>query len=295
MFQNNLELDNKMKPILACEVPLDKINLPVYCSVKLDGIRCIAIQGVAYSRSMKPIRNKFIQSYFKEHNLHGLDGELCVGNNFQESTSGIMSIDGEPDFTYHVFDFWDSGLMYINRLAFLCVCVWPSRINILDQEKCSTIEAIQFCHDVALIAGYEGLIVRSIMAPYKQGRSSPKEQYLIKYKPHADSEAVIIGFEEQKENTNIVTFNEIGYSQRSCEKDGYIGKDTLGSFTVCNDEFGEFSVGTGIGLDIPLRAEIWANKDKYIGKIIKFKYQPFGVKDKPRFPVFIGFRDGDDL
>jgi hypothetical protein len=32
-----------------------------------------------------------------------------------------------------------------------------------------------------------------------------------------------------------------------------------------------------------------------MGKVVKYKSQPTGVKDKPRFPVFLGFRDVVDM
>jgi len=35
--------------------------------------------------------------------------------------------------------------------------------------------------------------------------------------------------------------------------------------------------------------------DNLMGKVVKYKSQPTGVKDKPRFPVFLGFRDKVDM
>ncbi len=43
------------------------------------------------------------------------------------------------------------------------------------------------------------------------------------------------------------------------------------------------------------RKEVWENKEKYIGKILKYKSQKSGEKDKPRFPTFIGFRNEKDM
>ena len=44
-------MTKQIKPLLACEVPLEQVKFPVYVSTKLDGIRCLIIDGVAYSRS----------------------------------------------------------------------------------------------------------------------------------------------------------------------------------------------------------------------------------------------------
>ena len=54
-------------------------------------------------------------------------------------------------------------------------------------------------------------------------------------------------------------------------------------------------VRVGSGLDDTMRMEIWSNQEKYLNQIIKYKYFSVGVKDKPRHPVFQGFRHLDDM
>ena len=55
----------------------------------------------------------------------------------------------------------------------------------------------------------------------------------------------------------------------------------------------EFEIGTGY--TAKQRAEFWTSQP--VGKIVKYKFQPAGAKDegKPRFPVFLGFRDKADM
>ena len=55
----------------------------------------------------------------------------------------------------------------------------------------------------------------------------------------------------------------------------------------------EFSCGSG--LNDALRQEIWDNRTKYLGKLVKYKYMATGIKNLPRHPVFMGFRDESDL
>lgn len=109
-----------MKPLLACPTPanLNSLPYPLFASEKLDGIRCIIKDGIALSRTLKPIRNRYIQSILGRPELNGLDGELIVGDPaasdcMRKTNSGVMSFDGEPDFAYYVFDIWNRpGIQY---------------------------------------------------------------------------------------------------------------------------------------------------------------------------------------
>jgi len=53
-----------VKPMLAgkCEQP-SALRFPVLATPKLDGIRCLKINGRAVSRSFKPISNTFIREW----------------------------------------------------------------------------------------------------------------------------------------------------------------------------------------------------------------------------------------
>lgn len=276
----------------ACEVPLDKLNFPLYASYKIDGIRCFVHGKMAISRSIKPIRNKFVQQYLAEFSFHGLDGELTVGEGFQSTTSGIMTVGGEPDFNFHVFDLWCLQMDFTDRYRNLRRIVnnLGSRIKPVKQTLCFNIDDVLNFEKEALEKGYEGVMLRRPDSPYKQGQSTEKEQYLIKRKPFVDEECEVIGFEEQLQNTN-----EIINGERSSHIANLIPKGTLGKFLVRSDKWGEFAIGTGQGLTKKLRQEIWNNHPAYMGKLIKFKYQNYGIKDLPRLPIFLGFRDRDDL
>ena len=145
-----------------------------------------------------------------------------------------------------------------------------------------------------LEAGFEGVMVRKGDGPYKFGRSTSKEGYLLKWKRFTDSEAEVQGFVEQTHNANEKEKDALGNSKRSQHKENLIPVGTLGALLVCDVKTKiEFSIGTGFnGAD---RAYIWSLREKFIGHIVKYKYQEIGVKGKPRFPVFLGFRDKDDM
>lgn len=144
---------------------------------------------------------------------------------------------------------------------------------------------------LCLAAGFEGVIVRDPVGPYKFGRSTIRQFYLGKLKRFLDDEALIVDFEEQQQNTNQATTDALGETERSHHKANMVGKDTLGVLICDHPTFGLIRVGTGKGLTKKLRKEIWDNRDAYLGKLIKFKYFPIGMIDKPRLPIFLGFRD----
>ena len=289
------------KPMLAGTIEnINILTYPVIVSKKLDGIRCLKINGEVLSRSLKQIPNEYINRTLKKLLPDGIDGEILVGKNFQDCTHGVMSIDGEPDFTYWAFDFvMNLSHPYSNRLEQLSREVKKindSRVKYVPTTIITNKEELSAYEEKTLQEGFEGVMVRSINGPYKCGRSTLNEGYLLKLKRFVDSEAEILGLEEMFHNANEAKTNELGRTHRSSAQDGKIPMGKLGKFLVRDLKSGvEFSVGTGIGLTMELRQEIWDHQKKYVGKIIKYKSQPFGVKAAPRIPVFIGFRDKKDM
>lgn len=287
-----------MRPMLAATTDGKNLPFPMLLSPKLDGIRCLIINGVACGRSLKPLPNKHVQKLFGLAKLNGLDGELIVGDQtardaFNSTSSGVMSIEGEPDVFFHVFD------------NFLEPGGFKQRLRAAHKQKHTRLVAVpheQVAHEEDvfawerhyLAAGYEGVMLRHLDGPYKHGRSTTKEAWLLKLKRFTDAEAKIIGFTELMHNANEAKRNELGHLERSSRKAGKIGKQTLGALMVKDLKTGvEFDIGTGFTTE--QRRLLWVVGDNLIGKVVKYKSQPTGVKEKPRFPVFLGFRDPRDL
>ena len=290
----------KVKPLLSCEVSLDKINFPVYVSTKFDGLRAVVIDSVVYSRSLKPIRNKHVQRLFGKQEYNGFDGELVVGDIyakdvFQKTTSGVMSEDGEPDVTFHVFDiFTNNTAPYKERLYELnerLVLDQYTSLVATEQRYVHTKDELLKLLEKERVKGGEGLICRSPSGIYKYGRSTPKEQLSIKLKFFTDSEFKVIGFEERMHNTNEAKTNELGYTERSSCKENLIPMNTLGSLVL---KYGDTEYRCGTGFSDAQRKEIWENKESYLGKLASVRYMSVGSKDLPRVPSFLGWRDVDD-
>lgn len=297
-----------MRPMKApvCEDDfLEKLRLPMFASVKYDGLRSVNKDGNQLSSSLKPIRNTYVRRSTSFQRLHGLDGELLIAWGgpgqppFGEVSSAITSEAGTPDFIFWVFDLWHLDLPFILRYDNLKRKVrslsddFPF-IRLVPQVLCETVDEIREYETWALEQGYEGIMLRSHDGKYKFGESTLKEQYLLKRKPFVDDEAYIIGFVEEQENTNEATLDNFGHIKRSSAKDGMVGKDTLGKFIVQSKKWGKFAIGKGQMTHAKAK-DIWDNREQYLGKIAVFKYQNFSIKDKPRLPIFKAIRHPDDL
>ena len=285
------------KPLLAYTIE-DTITLqyPVLASVKLDGIRCVVIDGVALSRNLKPIKNKWVQSCIGRPEYNGLDGELIVGDIFakdcyRKTSSGVMSESGEPDFTFHVFDRFDvPDLEFIERSILLPDMPY---VSVVEQLVVDSEEALLNIEGDLLTLGAEGVMVRSMSGAYKQGRSTRKDGILGKLKRFADAEYEVVGYVERMENQNEKTIDALGHSKRSSHQENKVGKGDLGAL-ICRTSDGlQFNCGSGF-TDAD-RAALWAIRETgLIGQYVKVKSFLIGVKDLPRFPIFLGFRDKSD-
>lgn len=279
---------------------LESIQLPVLASPKLDGIRCLVIDGQALSRKFKPIPNAHI-SRCLEHLCFGhisFDGELTVGDTFHSSSSGVMTVAGEPEFTYHVFDRIEEDLNepFQDRYASLVDYVnglGSNVIKLVEHKLIHSAEELVAYETECIAKGYEGVMLRKPSGRYKNGRSSLKEGLLLKVKQFTDFEAKIIGFEEKLHNANEATLDELGHTKRSSHQENMVPMDTLGSLILQTEDGVVFKCGTGF--DDTLRKEIWGNRDQYLGQLAKIKSQKAGEKDKPRFPVYLGIRPPDDM
>lgn len=299
------------RPMLAGKADLKHLIFPVLVTPKLDGIRTVCMDGKALSRTLKPIPNLSIQRWFKNNAdlLEGMDGELIVGNPtandvYRVTNSAVMSEDGEPQFTLYVFDYVHNGdLPFYARHDVItarfkdATGTWEGNgvARVLTHRSVRSIEELNDYEKSVLDAGYEGVMLRHPSAPYKQGRSSTREGYLLKLKRFCDAEAEIIGFEERMHNANEATRDERGYTKRSSHQENQVGTESLGAFVVRGiGEFEgvEFKIGTG--LDESNRLAYWVCKDDLLGKRLKYKFFDVGVKDAPRHPVFLGFRDTID-
>ena len=294
------------RPMLAATLnqnDLKDLPFPLGATFKLDGIRC-EIDGEAKSRTFKPIPNLYIKNELETIFSFGksdfFDGEILSGKTFQDCSSSVMRIKGTPDFKYYLFDYVSSkgtSESYRTRMENLAALpITDSRVIKLLPTIVNNVNELLEFEETSLASGYEGVILRSLDGPYKCGRATNKEGYLLKLKRFSDSEAEILDFEELMHNTNEKLVNELGLSKRATCQENLVSANTLGTLIVRDIHTKVvFRIGTGQGLDENLRLEIWNNKEAYRYRIIKYKFFLVGVKNLPRHPVMLGFRHPDDM
>lgn len=298
------------KPMLAGKcTDTGKLKFPVLCSKKLDGVRATVQGGQLLSRSLKPIPNINVQKLFKGL-PEGTDGELIFGDPcsptaYRDTVSIVMSDDKPAD----GIQFWcfDSVMVGYAAAPFVVrfknvqgtVAIGCVGVRLVQHVQINSLEELDAYEAAALAEGNEGVMIRSLDGPYKCGRSSEREGYLLKLKRFEDCEAEVTACFELMHNDNEAFTNELGRTARSSHQENKVGTDTLGGFIVrgLNGTYEgvEFRVGTGF--DAEQRRNMWvpAERVKLIGRIAKIKYFPTGGKDKPRHPVFLGWRDERDM
>lgn len=295
-----------MKPMKPCTIDDPaQLKFPLLGSPKLDGFRMRTDRdGTAMTSNWKPIVNEHVQDVMRILALPYLDGEIIVGKPsgpgvLTRTSSGVTSVDGQPDFKFYVFDTipvdtCDLGYLGRHGLAKKRIHGYPC-LRIVPQKLIRNLEEYHTFNTRQLLDGYEGACYRSVDGVYKYGRATPKEGLLWRYKPFVDSEMRVEGWYEQEENTNEATKDELGRSKRSGHKAGKRDKGVLGGFTGTDIHSGQ-PVRVGTGYTDEFRRIAWqAGLAFYEGRLLKYKKQLAGEKDKPRHPIFLGWRDANDL
>lgn len=238
---------------------------------KYDGIRCLIYpNGTALSRTGKLFPNVELRQQLKVYGAGDaiLDGELHVidSQNFQQIESIVMSQEHAETTLVH-FQCFDCYNLNNPRM--------PAKERLLRYNTSTSVSTFARETLQEVVASVcrmnEGAILRALDSRYKQGRSTLAEGSLLKWKPFAESDAIIIGFEEA---TTI-------HGDK---------KNMLGSFHLRDIKTGvQFSCGSG--LTESQRMLFWQQREKVLGRIVNYKYQQAGMKDKPRSPVFLKMKE----
>lgn len=297
-----------LKPML-CPTGCFDINgpypfqFPVYCQPKIDGICCIIqMNSVPSTRTMHHIPNKYIRQKLIDAKLErGLHGDIVtytdgVLDEYNTVESKVMSVTGEPDFKFIIYDICLPNLTYASRLDRLEMFVAPRL-----PDYCAIIKTDFILNAIQLITAWneipksehkEGLIIRNIHGYYKQGRATTKENLIHRCKYYLDDVATVIGVTQMMHNSN--RFGSVP-GGRSKAKAGMIPIPYVGSLIVkwANHlDKPSFEIGTFDGISQATRNKWWLEREALMGKQLNFRYYNVGMVDRPRSPVFKSWYNG---
>ena len=304
-------------PVFSCQLAQDSGDHPAKMKgrkrleVKLDGVRVLAVFNgngcTLYSRNGKVFENfPEIQEFLEEHRdvfVHGgrnggrfvLDGEI-VGESFQKlMRQAHRKSDAETaGMIYHVFDiipFDDFERGFWNAQQ-------HKRIEMLDRarQRLAKDDPVQVMpglevdldtaegHDIlrrfaedAVKAGYEGIMIKAVDAPYECKRSS----FWMKWKP-----------------TITVDLNIVGVEEGTGRNEGRLGA------LICEgvDNGRDIRVNVGSGLSDHDRDEYWTARDDLLGRVVEVEADAVTQNQDgsyslrfPRFVRFRGFETGEKL
>ncbi len=274
--------------------------LPLIALPKLDAIRGLVVRGRLRSRKLEPIPNRYVSERFSSAHYEGLDGELVYGDptapDVYRVTQSILSERDDErgrDVLFHAFDLWNTKDPFSKRLDALRGRVGGAGVALVEHRFVGCLNELTEYENEVLALGYEGLILRSPGGLYKFGRSTMKEGGMLKLKRFDDAEAEVLGFVEEMKNNNPKTRDKLGNAKRSSHKENKVGKGMLGKL-ICRNE----KLFPGVTFDVPcgamphaVRKLLWKTRTQLVGRTVKFKYFPIGGKERPRHPVFLGWRD----
>lgn len=170
----------------------------VYVQPKLDGMRCIAIDGKLFSRDGEPILSA--PHIAKSVPPGKWDGELYVhGWSFEQNISVAKSRTPHPlhkQIQYHVFDAINDKdqvdrqtLVYntFQKTQHLYCSYVPTYVVQYNKKD------MELIHDKIVSQGYEGIIIRAMHGTYELNKRS---KFLQKYKKFKDDWFPLVGIDQ---------------------------------------------------------------------------------------------------
>ena len=297
----------KFKPMLLSndEYDLKQLNFrDFYMSKKRDGVRIELMADGVYNRSLKRIPNINIQNKFKDicDNLSEgfiIEGEIWSPNLPCRIIAGICNSDDKEvpdDLNVYAFDMVDLNNLQtfaVKRTTYLYDfikdCSNLGNIKFISQLEAESYEDVMKFFDDTIKGGFEGVVLRNKLKPYKCSRVTVKSTFGYKIKPSREDDLEIIGVTERLINTNESMTNELGRSYKRNTKENKASTGIAATFIVKLENGSECGV-TITGTEEE-RKKIWENKEKYIGKIAIVKSMDFGVLNKLRHPRLIRVKE----
>ncbi|MHB8407762.1 MAG: ATP-dependent DNA ligase [Acidiferrobacterales bacterium] len=257
---------------------------------KLDGMRMLIIDGVAYSRGGKIIHTVgHILQEIEKVDPDGrfvLDGEVMGSADFDTNSGATrrQSTGTNTDLVYNVFDCIDREAWRTQKTVSLKARkddlthllggsgerhphVFPVPYEILPLNPKTT--QLFEMRDKLIAQGFEGMMLKKFDSPYVFKRSDA----ILKFKDFKDVDGQIVEFLEGKGRH----------------------KGRLGAIRVQHESpAGTTTSKVGSGFDDEQREFFWKNQKKLTGKMVEVQYQNFSADGSLRFPIYVKLRPDKD-
>jgi len=303
-------------PVFTCQLATDsndhanKMTGIKRIECKLDGVRVLALcsknRVTLYSRNGKIFENfpdieaqldriKHRISLEIKGGPFVLDGEI-VGESFQALMKQAQRKDNvkTQDMSYYIFDvipladfergYWNAQqhkrthILEVNKAEIEAepnLRIMPGMD--VDLGTAQGQDVMRRFADDAVAAGYEGIMIKSVDAPYECRRSS----FWMKWKPVMTVDLNIVGFEE-------------GTGRNAGRLGAIICEGT--------DNDRDIRVNVGSGLSDENRDEYWHSRNDLVGRVIEVAADAVTQNQDgtyslrfPRFVRFRGFEQGEKL
>ncbi len=249
-----------LEPLLARNAPANIDPRPYLVSEKLDGVRALWDGQVLRFRSGRTVAAPawFLAALPKQP----LDGELWIARRSFDSLSATVRR-AEPADTewrrvsYRVFEL-PAGEGSFELRADKLRALAGDVVVPVEQMRLASNGALRDKLKEVVAGGGEGLMLHRADAPLASGRSD----LLLKLKPQADAEAVIVGHEPGKGR--------------------FAGQ--LGALELQTPEGIHFKLGTGF-------SDAQRRNPPPIGATVTYRYRDLTPSGKPRFASFVRVAD----
>ncbi|MFG6461036.1 DNA ligase [Roseateles sp. DXS20W] len=249
-----------LQPLLAKNAPAGIDPKPYLVSEKLDGVRALWDGTTLRYRSGRVVAAPawFLAALPKTP----LDGELWMGRRRFDELSGAVRraepVDAEWRLVrFHVFEL-PAGEGTFEQRAGQLRALASDIVRPVEQQRFQSNAELRAKLKQVVDAGGEGLMLHRADAPVASGRSD----LLLKLKPLADAEAVVIGHEAGKGR--------------------FAGQ--LGALELQTPDGVRFKLGTGF-------TDAQRRDPPAIGATVTYRYRDLTPSGKPRFASFIRVAD----
>ncbi|RTL34529.1 MAG: DNA ligase [Burkholderiales bacterium] len=248
------------EPLLARTAPPGVDPQPYLVSEKLDGVRALWDGASLRFRSGRTVAAPVW--FLAQLPPQPLDGELWMGRRRFDELSAVVRravpVDAEwRQVRYHVFELPGAGGRFAERAAQMRA-LGNAVIVPVEQAPMASRAALLARLKAVVAAGGEGLMLHRADAPVASGRSD----LLLKLKPLADAEAVVVGHEPGRGR--------------------YAGQ--MGALELRTPEGIRFKLGTGF-------SDAQRRQPPPVGATVTYRYRDLTPGGKPRFASFVRVAD----